>query len=84
MDIPEDLLEEVINIVKEISIALSKISDGISIAQNNKKVAGQLVPHLHFHLIPRYKDDGHKFKWSTEKYKENEAVEIASKIKSLL
>lgn len=84
MDIPENLLENVTKTVKKISIALSKMSDGISIAQNNKKSANQLVPHLHFHIMPRYKDDGHKFTWPKEEYKKGEAEKLAEKIKSLL
>jgi histidine triad (HIT) family protein len=25
---------------------------------NNKSAAGQAVPHLHWHVIPRFKNDG--------------------------
>ncbi len=84
MDIPEDLLANVIKTTKKLSIALSKMSDGISIAQNNKKLAGQIVPHLHFHVMPRYKNDRHKFDWATTKYKEGESKELIKKIKNLL
>jgi diadenosine tetraphosphate (Ap4A) HIT family hydrolase len=31
--------------------------DGYNIGINDGPVAGQTVPHLHMHLIPRYKDD---------------------------
>lgn len=30
---------------------------GINIFSNNGTGAGQVVPHSHFHLVPRYKDD---------------------------
>ena len=70
--------------IKKISIVVSKISEGYNIISNNKRIAGQLVPHLHFHIIPRYKDDGHKFGWQTTKYKEGEEKQMAEKIKSLL
>jgi diadenosine tetraphosphate (Ap4A) HIT family hydrolase len=33
------------------------IPDGYNIGINDGAVAGQTVPHLHMHLIPRYKDD---------------------------
>jgi len=84
IDIPEDLLIEVIKTTKKISIALSKISDGITIAQNNKKSGGQEIPHLHFHIIPRYKNDGLKYNWPTKKYKEGETQQLVEKIKNLL
>lgn len=31
--------------------------DGCNIGINDGPAAGQTVPHLHMHLIPRYKDD---------------------------
>jgi len=42
------------------------------------------VPHIHFHIIPRYKGDK-KITWpSTEKYKEGEEEQVQNKIKNLL
>jgi histidine triad (HIT) family protein len=32
--------------------------DGLSIVQNNGRAAGQEVPHVHWHLIPRWYGDG--------------------------
>jgi diadenosine tetraphosphate (Ap4A) HIT family hydrolase len=32
-------------------------SDGYNIGINDGPTAGQTVPHLHMHLIPRYKGD---------------------------
>lgn len=32
-------------------------ADGINLLQNNGTAAGQQVPHLHFHLLPRFKGD---------------------------
>lgn len=31
---------------------------GMNIGINNKPAAGQAVPHLHWHIIPRYENDG--------------------------
>ena len=31
--------------------------DGFNLLQNNNRAAGQLVDHLHFHIIPRWKND---------------------------
>jgi histidine triad (HIT) family protein len=47
-------------IVKKIAEAVKSgtNADGISISQSNGKAAGQLVPHLHFHVIPRFETEG--------------------------
>jgi histidine triad (HIT) family protein len=41
--------------------------------------AGQVVPHLHWHLIPRSLDDGHK-SWRGETYAQGEAQRITEEI----
>ncbi len=32
--------------------------DGINIAINDRPAAGQAVPHVHWHIIPRFEKDG--------------------------
>lgn len=32
--------------------------DGMNIGINEGKIAGQAVPHVHWHIIPRYQGDG--------------------------
>ena len=32
--------------------------DGFNILQNNFPSAGQVVPHLHYHILPRQENDG--------------------------
>jgi histidine triad (HIT) family protein len=38
-------------------------AEGINVLQNNGPTAGQVVPHLHIHLIPRWPNDGLGFRW---------------------
>lgn len=84
-DIPNDLLNKVSIIIKKISKALLKYGQGLNILQNNKKIAGQAIPHVHFHLIPRFPEDGVLVeRWIANEYKKGEIEKIASKIKSLL
>lgn len=83
LDAPEETLKQVIITVKKIAVALSKYADGVSIVQSNKRAAGQEVDHLHFHVIPRTVNDGHKF-WKGKPYKNGVAEKVAEKIKTLL
>jgi histidine triad (HIT) family protein len=33
-------------------------AEGITIRQHNERAGGQDVDHLHFHVVPRFVDDG--------------------------
>jgi histidine triad (HIT) family protein len=69
MDVPDDLLCETMKIIKKLSKAVMKTvkADGINISINNYKAAGQLVLHLHVHIMPRFSNDGLKLDWPTKK-----------------
>jgi histidine triad (HIT) family protein len=47
----------VINTVKKMSKTLSEYSQGVSVLQRDGKAAGQVVQHVHFHIIPREEGD---------------------------
>ncbi len=75
----------VAEIVQKIAKALSELNDGVNVLQNNGKSAGQLVPHVHFHLIPRNDNDSVSLdSWNSIKYEEGEAEALVKKIKNLL
>jgi histidine triad (HIT) family protein len=40
---------------------------GLNVLQNNGRVAGQAVDHLHVHLIPRWEADGLGYRWPAQK-----------------
>jgi diadenosine tetraphosphate (Ap4A) HIT family hydrolase len=43
------------------------------------------VPHIHFHVIPRFSDDHHSWNWKQNKYDTSgEMQEYADKIQSSL
>ncbi|MFA5184311.1 MAG: HIT family protein [Patescibacteria group bacterium] len=54
---------------------------GYNISENNDPVAGQEIPHIHFHIIPRRAGDG-LGPWPKIDYKEGEAAAILKKLTS--
>ncbi|MBT3538740.1 HIT family protein [Candidatus Parcubacteria bacterium] len=59
-DLNEELLTSFSNGVKRaMENVQNKLQpDGFNVGWNQNKVAGQVVPHLHMHIIPRYEGDG--------------------------
>ena len=55
--------------------------DGINVVQNNGEAAGQIVMHLHFHIIPRYKNDSVNIGWQPMKPSNEELAATADLIK---
>lgn len=60
MDMPEAEAGKLFEAVKRLSanIKIATKADGISIIENNYKPAGQVIPHVHFHVIPRFIAEG--------------------------
>jgi len=85
-EIEDEILSEIIKISKKLSISIKKSlnADGINVIMNNDYDAGQRVFHAHFHIIPRYKNDGYEMWQSKTNYQDNEKIETAEKIKSIL
>ncbi len=77
----EETLCNITKTIKKIGKALKnnlKV-EGYNVNENNDPAAGQIIPHLHFHIIPRKKGDGLKL-WPQGKYKKGEAEKIAKQI----
>ena len=57
-EIPEDEVAHLYRVVKKIAHAVQKAvnAEGIRIVQNNGEAAGQVVFHIHVHIIPMNKD----------------------------
>lgn len=84
---PPDALQSVILTVQKIARAQIKGlgAAGLNITQANGALAGQVIPHVHFHVIPRYDHDGLARNWIPGKYTSpNEINEYADKIRKAL
>ena len=66
------------------AVAAAMKSDGYNVLCNNGKAAGQLVEHLHFHIIPRRTGDGVFEHWPSYKYKQGRIEAIAAEIRKNL
>ena len=81
-DCPAELLSQLGvhlgKIAKAVAGAMN--SEGYNVLCNNGRAAGQLVEHLHFHIIPRNTGDGVFDRWPAYKYQEGKIEEIAAKI----
>ncbi|KAA1039163.1 HIT family protein [Macrococcus equipercicus] len=88
----DDLLSTDPEVLQHTTATLQKVAqqiddalkpDGINILQNNRSFADQSVFHLHFHIMPRYKDDvdGFGYKWQTHDVDADEMTELLQTIK---
>jgi histidine triad (HIT) family protein len=85
-EIPIKLNSYLHGIAKQVALAVRKTveADGISIIQQNGEAADQEIPHLHVHIIPRFKRQKMpSFTKTTEEEKEK-LDEIATRIRKNL
>lgn len=73
LDTPDELLFKLIIVTKKLASILMKSLNavGFNVNINNYSDAGQVVPHLHIHIVPRFSGDGHKL-WDGRKYESEE------------
>lgn len=76
------LASRLANITQAVKTAVN--SDGYNLLCNNGRAAGQLVNHLHFHIIPRNTGDAVFNQWPSYKYPEGKVEQIAARIKENL
>ena len=82
-DCPEKVLGHLMAIVKRVDeIQREKLhAEATNIVINNGKAAGQEVPHLHIHVIPRYANDGKRFVLQKETYGEGELERMGDSLR---
>ena len=81
--IDEDVLESLIKTVKKVATTIKENlkADGINIIQNNGRQAGQIVNHVHFHIIPRFKGDKVIITYQPQKVQEKDLNDVLEKLK---
>jgi histidine triad (HIT) family protein len=81
---PDEVLAKLIKVAKRIATAQMNAlgADGVNIMQNNGVAAGQEVPHIHIHVIPRFEGDGHHWNWNAKSYDSTDELEkLAERIR---
>ncbi len=84
LDAPEPALAATMNATKKVANALATYAEGVNVNHNANKAAGQVVDHLHFHIIPRYTQDGLQLWKGRGAYGKEEALEVLVAIRKLL
>jgi histidine triad (HIT) family protein len=81
-DITPDELNSLIQSVKTVGRLLtdSLKLKGYNVTVNNGEIAGQAIPHIHFHIIPRTEGDGLEL-WPQGKFEEGWAKNFLTQIK---
>jgi histidine triad (HIT) family protein len=76
------ILYSLVTIISE-SVVASVNADGFNVGQNNGIAANQIVPHVHVHIVPRFKPDSPDGKWPKRRVaSQEELLETAQKIRS--
>jgi len=85
-DLPGHELAELMRVMPDLARAVVKATgaQGFNIFQTNGACSGQVVPHVHFHVIPRRPGDGLGFRWNPGQYAEGEMDRMHAKILAAL
>ncbi len=83
---PPELFGQVTSRIGKIAYAVvaAMKADGYNVLCNNGKAAGQVIDHLHFHIIPRMMGDGVFDRWPSHKYEEGKIGKTAERIRKYL
>jgi histidine triad (HIT) family protein len=83
---PAPIFAQIATVIPSIGRALLEVTgaEGFNLLANDGSVAGQVVPHVHFHFIPRRSADGLGYRWNAGAYAAGEADEIATAYRTAL
>lgn len=84
LDVEPDEMANLARVFKTVSAGLKQEFgyDAFNIHQNNGRVAGQVVDHIHFHIWPRHSQDQMEIKFPNNgiSYTDGEMQELAGRL----
>jgi len=85
LDFPRSVETDLLEFIKKVAAAVVKATnaDGFNLGMNNGKAAGQVIHHAHFHIIPRFNNDG-LHNWPNKDASKEELEQTQKKIVSFL
>ena len=85
-DLPDDLAAHLGSLLPRLCRAVREASgaEALNVICNNGPVAGQTVPHVHWHIIPRFPDDAVRWPWPHSSYGEGESVAMQARLVTAL
>jgi len=86
LETPEAVAGSLLAIAPSLGKALMQATkaEGFNVAVNTGRVAGQVVDHVHVHLMPRHAGDGYEL-WHGKPYENQEAMhKMGNSIRSAL
>lgn len=85
-DVPAEVAADLFGVLPRLARAVVKAAraDGFNVFQTNGACSGQVVPHVHIHIIPRHEKDGYSFHWRAGSYAEGEIESWRQKVADAL
>ena len=83
LETPDEILGPMMPAIRRVASAVVETGgyEGFNLLTSTGRIAGQIVNHLHFHIMPRKTGDGIRMHPPRDvKYAEGEAEEVARKI----
>ncbi len=84
--LPENLLAAAMKVAKRLAPAITQAlgAEGVNLFLNNGRAAGQIIDHVHLHILPRSSGDGLQIHFPQKPYPAGEAEKVKQQILSIL
>lgn len=80
-ELESQVASDLIQVVQKLAIDIkAKLNaDAFNLGLNNGEIAGQVIPHVHWHIIPRYKNDT-LVHWGVDEQAKDKMDEVLAKL----